>query len=195
MTSKKVMAHSTDSKLLHRGVKFDLELVQVASSKSGKMLSREVVRHPGAVLIVPVLEEPAGDQPGSVVMIRVHRHSLQRSILEFPAGTLEPGESPDACAPRELTEETGYRAATCEPVGRFYPSPGMSDELMHVYLANSLQPGPQKTEEDEFITTEIVPMDRVEQLIASGQLVDGKSIAAWFMLLSKKRLSNPGDRP
>lgn len=185
-------SNPSDKRLIHKGVKFDLEMVRIRTT-SGAILEREIVRHPGAVLIVPVARWPSADDPGAVVMIRVLRHSLGRPLLEFPAGTMGHGEDPDRCASRELTEETGYSAATWKRGGRFYPSSGMSDELMHVYVASSLEPGEQQTEDDESITTEIVPMDRVKALVRSGELVDGKSLAAWLMLKTQGLLKSPED--
>src|SRR5690242_6213072 len=108
--------------VLHKGRKFDLEQVEVRGD-NGKVHKREVVRHPGAAVVLPILE------PTRIVLIKNERAALGRTIYEVCAGTLEPPEPPEECAARELIEETGYRAATLTPLGRFYSSPGMSDEL------------------------------------------------------------------
>lgn len=160
--------------MIHEGIKFRLETVRF-EGPGGRPIEREVVRHPGSVILVPVLDSD------SVVMIRIRRLSLDRVLLEFPAGTLTPGEDPHVCATRELSEETGYRAATLEPVGRFYPATGMSDDLMHVYVARGLSPGEADLEDDEFIEPEVVPVREIDAMIASGTLVDGKSITAWTL--------------
>src|SRR5437867_5841802 len=131
--------------ILHRGRKFDLEMVELPGP-GGRTLKREVVRHPGAVVILPILD------PGRLVLIRNQRPALGKEIWELPAGTLDPGEAPEACAKRELIEETGYKAASLTPLGRFYTSPGFSDELMFAYAAAGLTHVGQALEEDEHLT-------------------------------------------
>jgi ADP-ribose pyrophosphatase len=163
--------------LIHRGAKFSFEQLTVTDA-DGTCLKREVVRHPGAVVIVPVLETPQGP---AVVLIRNWRISLERWVLELPAGTLEPGEDPGVCAERELQEETGYTAATMTPLGRFYTSPGMSDELMWAYVAQGLREGGQKLEPDERVTVHPTPVAQALGMIMSGELADAKSIAALLM--------------
>lgn len=159
---------------IHRGAKFDLEVVTIAGP-GGTPISREVVRHPGSVVILPLLDGPDGRQ---VVLIRNTRIALDASIYELPAGTLEPMEKPEECAPRELAEETGYEAATFEPLGRFYTTPGMTDELMWAFVATGLSPGRQRLEPDESMTVETVPAGRALEMIDSGELRDAKSMLA-----------------
>jgi len=160
---------------LRKGAKFDFHVLQVRLS-DGTIAEREVVRHPGAVTMVPILES-AKSNP-SVVMIRNHRLSLDRPILECPAGTLEPGEAPGPAATRETEEETGYRPATVVEVGRFNTSPGMTDELMYVFVAKGLTPTAQRLEADESIERVVMPIKDVWDAFRSGELHDGKSIAA-----------------
>ena len=155
--------------LIHRGRKFDFELLEFAGS-DGTMLRREVVRHPGAVVILPVLDD------GRIVLIRNHRPSLDRPLYELPAGTLEPPEEPLACAGRELIEETGYQAATIRPLGRFYTSPGLSDELMWAFVATGLSHVGQRLEPDERLTVHPFAAAAALGMIDSGDLVDGKSM-------------------
>lgn len=145
----------------------------------GKTVRREVVRHPGAVVILPVLDD------GRVVLIKNERPSLERAIYELPAGTMEPPEPAEACASRELVEETGYRAATIVPLGRFYTSPGMSDELMWSFLAKGLIHEGQKLEEDERVTVWPVAADRAYQMVDEGELLDGKSMLT--LLLARRK--------
>lgn len=118
---------------------------------------------------------------GRVLFVRQTRVTLGRSMLELPAGTMDRDEPPERCAARELEEETGYRAATVESAGRFYPSPGMSDELMHVFSAGSLTHVGQSLEDDESI--EVVALSPVEigAWLEAGRDLDGKSIAALAM--------------
>jgi ADP-ribose pyrophosphatase len=160
--------------LIHQGAKFAFERV-VVSGTDGKTLSREVVRHPGAVVILPVLDSASGPQ---VVFIKNWRMSVERWVLELPAGTLEQGEDPAVCAARELEEETGYAAATITHLCRFYTSPGLSDELMWAYAARGLTGVGQRLEVDERVTVHPTPIDRALGMITSGELVDAKSIAA-----------------
>jgi ADP-ribose pyrophosphatase len=159
--------------VLHRGRKFDLEVVELPG-RNGKTLKREVVRHPGAVVILPLLDGPGGDP--RVVLIQNHRPAVAKALYELPAGTLEKGEPPEACAARELIEETGYRAATLTPLGRFYTSPGMSDELMWAYAATGLTEVGQELEEDENLTVHPVGAREAIRMIDSGELIDGKSM-------------------
>jgi ADP-ribose pyrophosphatase len=152
--------------LIHRGRKFDFEQLEFVGS-DGKLLRREVVRHPGAVVILPILDD------GRIAIIRNHRPSLDRPLYELPAGTLEAGEEPLACAGRELIEETGYQAATIDPLGRFYTSPGLSDELMWAFVATRLTQVGQRLEADERLTVHPTPPATVFGMIESGELMDG----------------------
>lgn len=161
--------------VLHHGKKFDFERLTVRQS-SGKQMQREIVRHPGAVVIVPVLPD------GRVVLIEVFRISLERMSTECCAGTIEPrGEPPMACAARELIEETGYKAGSLKPLGTFYTSPGMSDELMHAFLATGLEHVGQDLEEDERIDVKIVAARAALEMIDRGEIADGKSILALLL--------------
>lgn len=167
--------------MIHRGAKFDFEQVEIETSR-GRVLSREVVRHPGAVVIVPVLEGPGGRE---IVMIRNARIALERWLVELPAGTLERGEAPEAAAGRELEEETGYRAATLRRLGRFHTTPGLTDELMHAFVATDLTFVGQRLEEDERVEAFAVPVASVLRMIESGELEDAKSMLA--ILLAVRR--------
>jgi ADP-ribose pyrophosphatase len=162
--------------LLHKGRKFDFELIEFVGG-DGNPVRREVVRHPGAVVILPVLDD------GRLVLIRNIRASVDKALFELPAGTLEPPEPPEACAARELIEETGYRAATLTPLGRFYTSPGMSDELMRAFIATGLTHVGQHLETDERITVVEMPSAAVLGMIDAGELVDAKSMLTllWAM--------------
>lgn len=151
--------------------------VQVLSwqDESGRAIQREVVRHPGAVLIVPVLDA------NTVVMIRNWRVAVDEQLWEFPAGKLEPGEPPEAAAPRELEEETGYRADRIRKLGEFYTSPGFTNELMHVFVAEGLTSFAQRLEAGEQIEVAHVALDEAMAMIHDGRLRDGKSIAGLLM--------------
>jgi ADP-ribose diphosphatase len=178
MTAIGPSAGRTDRRVLHRGAKFDLELVEYAGA-GGKTVRREVVRHPGAVVILPILDN------SRVVLIQNERPALGRAIYELPAGTLERPEPPAECAGRELIEETGYRAATLTPLGRFYTSPGMSDELMWAFLAKGLIHEGQRLEEDERLTVSPVHLEQAFEMVDKGELLDGKSILT--LLLARRK--------
>lgn len=168
---------------IHKGRKFDFELLTVR--QRGADTVRENVRHPGAVVVVPILDD------GRVVLIRNHRVSVGERLWECCAGTMEPPEPPEACAARELVEETGYRAATVTPVGWFYTTPGLTDERMHAFVARGLSHVGQDLEDDESIEVVALPVERALAMIDSGELRDAKSIVA-LLLAERAGLLRPG---
>jgi len=139
--------------------------------EDGSELAKEIVRHPGSVTILPLLDD------GRVCLIRNRRLTVNKTLLEVPAGTLDPGEEPAQTARRELAEETGYRAAHWELLLRLYPSPGVLDELMHVYVATGLSAGPTDLDHGEQIQNELVTWDEALALLAEGQIEDAKTVA------------------
>ena len=167
---------------VHEGSLFKVEALSWTDER-GRSIRREVVRHPGAVVIVPVLDAD------HVVMIRNYRIAVDDRLWEFPAGKLEPGEQPRAAALRELEEETGYSAKSVRELGTFYTSPGFADELMHAYVAEGLTPVGQRLEAGEDIQVQIVPLRDALAMASGGQnaLRDGKSIAALLMWDARSR--------
>ncbi len=155
-------------KRLLTGARISVDRVTVATP-SGPV-ARDVVVHPGAVVILPVLDD------GRVVLIRNRRVAVGETLLELPAGTLTPGEAPERCARRELAEETGYRASAMAPLLSFYPSPGVLDEVMHGFVATGLTAGAQDLDPGEEIAVE--PMDRgaLDDALARGAIKDGKTL-------------------
>jgi len=141
------------------------------TAPGGGPLTREIIVHPGAVIVLPLLTDT------EIVMIHNYRYSVEREMLELPAGTLDPDESPAACAARELEEETGYRPGRLEPMGEFYTSPGITNELMRCFVAHDLQKTQQNLDRGERIRTEIVPLVRAVELVREGAIVDGKTVA------------------
>ena len=166
------------SKLIYKARLFDLKKVKMRRS-NGHKFAHDVLFHPGAAVIVPVL--PTGD----FVLVRQFRTAAQRFILEFPAGTLEKDESPLFCAKREVIEETGYAAKRWKKLGTFYPAPGISTELMHLYLAMDLVPKPMNLDTDEFIQRKIVPYKQLERMILNGTIIDAKTIIGFFFYRMK----------
>ncbi len=142
---------------------------------NGRVVYKEVVRHPGAVVVLPLIRTEDGRE--LVVMVRQYRYPVDEWIYELPAGTLERGEDPVRTASRELLEETGYRANKLVKLISFYTTPGISDEVMHAFLAMDLVKEKQSLEEDELLTVEQVELERVLEMIKSNRIKDGKTIA------------------
>lgn len=132
------------------------------------------VRHPGAVVIVPV------DNDGSLLVLEQYRHSIKSMLLEFPAGTINPGEQPAVCAVRELEEEVAKKASEWKDLGTIYPAPGFCNELQFLYLAKGLSEGVGNLDADEIIKVKRLSISNVEDAIRSGQMKDAKSISAFF---------------
>ena len=136
-----------------------------------------IIRHPGASLAVPVLDD------GRVLVLRQYRFAVEARILEFPAGTLDDGEDPLTTMERELQEEAGYRAERWDPLGVMLPCPGYSDEVIHMFLARDLTPleKPPAGDDDEDLEVVLMTPAELDAAIASGdEYLDGKSITAWF---------------
>ena len=136
---------------------------------NGTQSIREIVRHPGAVAMVPVL--PSGD----VVLVRQFRHAARQVLLEIPAGTLEPGEDPVIAARRELQEEIGYKPGTLAPLGGEYTAPGYTTEYIHLYLATDLSESHLTQDDDEFLEVVTLPFDDALREVLSGSITDGKT--------------------
>jgi len=139
--------------------------------------TREVVEHPGASVIIPLLDNE------QVLLVRQYRYAIGKELLEIPAGTCNSGEPPEVCAKRELQEETGYACQQLEKVLECYVAPGYSTEKIHFYLATRLRRTGQSTDEDERIT--VVPLAVTDALskIRDGEICDAKTICAIFRLL------------
>ena len=142
----------------------------------GREVQREIVEHPGAVVIAAL------DEQGRVLMVRQYRHAAGESLLELPAGTMELNEEPAATAARELQEETGYSAGELRPAGGYFSAPGFCTEFLHLFIARKLKPQRLQGDEDEEIELEAVGLDEVSGLILSGAIKDAKTIAGLFVL-------------
>jgi ADP-ribose pyrophosphatase len=170
------MEETISSKTLHVGKNFSFKTDNVRLS-NGKETVRDIVDHPGAVAIVPVHD-------GEIVLIRQYRYSAKAEILEIPAGTLEVGEDPYACAVRELQEETGYAASEWSKLLSAYVAPGYSNEMIHIYVAEGLTPVGSNPEDDESIKVEKFSFDKVLGMIESNEIVDAKTISGVLAYLT-----------
>jgi len=172
------MPSEHSDQLVFKGQRVDMVLRKVRTT-SGREIVREVVLHPGAVIILPVLPD------GSIVLIQNLRHTVDETLWELPAGTLEKGEDPAECARRELEEETGYRSQQITPFGWFYTSPGILTEKMYAFIATNLQSGPQELEDTENITVMPKTPEQIHMMIRENLIVDGKTIAVLLKYLLK----------
>jgi ADP-ribose pyrophosphatase len=136
----------------------------------GNTATREVVEHPGAVAIIAVNERR------EVLFVRQFRKPIEDVLLELPAGKLDLGEEPLACAQRELEEETGYRAKEWKHLFSFYTSPGFSNEILHLMVAQSLEMGQAHPDGEEFLEVVWVPLEQARQMIFEGEIRDAKTI-------------------
>lgn len=142
----------------------------------GKLTHREYIKHPGAVVILPLFED------GSVLLERQFRYPLNRVFIEFPAGKIDPGEDTLACAQRELLEETGYTAASWQFVCTIHNAIAYADEHLEIYLAQDLRPGPAQLDEGEFLEVYRAPLAELLNGIRLGQVSDVKTIIGTFWL-------------
>src|SRR5271165_5966107 len=153
----------------------------------GIVVQRDIVRHGGSVVILAV--DNAGAEP-QILLERQYRYAADQVRWELPAGSIDRGESPRAGAKRELLEETGYRAKKWSHALHYYPSPGFVDETMTIYLARGLTPGLAHPEEDEFIACRLVPLSRALEMVLSGRICDGKTVAGalWLSECLRRRV-------
>jgi ADP-ribose pyrophosphatase len=164
-----------EKQVIYDGVKVRLELHHLEDQESGKRHKREVVVHPGAVVILGLLDD------GRVLLIRNRRYAVGETLLELPAGTLEKKEDPMNCAGRELLEETGYLARRLAPIGTYFTSPGILSEKMYAFAAYDLQEQTAALEEGEEIELQPTPFDQAIGMIGQGLIQDAKTIATLLM--------------
>ena len=177
----KLEEKTLSSKTIYEGKIISLTLEEV-ELPDGNRAQREVVKHPGAVALIPLTAD------GKLVLVKQYRKSLNRTLIEIPAGRIEVGEEPEVTAIRELEEETGYGAHQVTYIQSFATSPGFANEIIHLYLAENLYEivNPAAGDEDEFIELLEVTIDEAEQLIASGEIYDAKT--AFAVIFAKHQL-------
>jgi ADP-ribose pyrophosphatase len=163
--------------MIYQGRVFGLRRDEVLEP-SGLRTTREVVTHPGSVVVLPVLPD------GRIVMVRQYRHATRQYLWELVAGRKEPGETPKQGAARELLEETGYRAKRYKVFLDVFPTPGFLEERMYLLLAEGLTAGEAQPEEDEKIEVRAFRLKELKQTIKSGRMRDAKSIAGILYYLT-----------
>lgn len=164
-----------DRKPVHKGRIVDLS-IDTVRFPNGQVGELEMIRHSGASAVLPVLSDPAGDDP-QILLIRQYRYAAGGYMLEVPAGRPDrPGEDWEVCARRELEEETGLRAGTLVKLTEIFTTPGFTDEKIHLFMATDLTEGTAKLDDDEFLDTEVLPLSRALELIRDGEIQDGKTI-------------------
>lgn len=168
-----MMEKNISRELIYSGRIIDVYNDRVMTD-TGKETYREIVCHRGSVAMLPV-------DGSTVYLVRQYRYAVGDYLLEIPAGTLEKGESPEACARRELMEEIKMEPGKVKKIATLYPSPGYIDEIMHLYLCTDMKPAAMEADEDEHI--EIVSMDikSLREMIVSNRLRDGKTVTALLM--------------
>jgi ADP-ribose pyrophosphatase len=169
-----------DKKLIWAGSSWQL-YEQTIEFDDGSTMARGQIDHPGAVVLVPLLETAVSTPlrtgiPPKIVMIHQFRHALNQSILELPAGTRGKTEAWLTCAQRELQEETGYRADALQELGQLWPTPGLSNERMIIYLATGLHEDPLPADVDEQIEVKSYPLPELLDMIKDGRILDAKTI-------------------
>jgi ADP-ribose pyrophosphatase len=167
-------------RVIYRGRKIDLALQAVVLA-DGSVAQREVIVHRGAVALVPMVDRD------HVCLVENHRYSVGKTLLEVPAGTIDPGETPEQTAVRELGEETGYRAGRMLRLRDWYVSPGVMSEQMFLFLCEDLQPGPTDLQADEQLKPVIVPWDEALRMIDGGRIEDAKTMLSLLLCDQHRR--------
>ena len=149
---------------------------------NGKETTREMADHQGAIAVVPILPD------GSIIFVKQFRYPMGTVMYEIPAGKIDPGEDKDVCAVRELSEETGYEADNWDYLGAIATTPGFTNEVIYLYAATGLHRHAQHTDEDEFISVEVIAKENILPMIEEGLLFDSKTLAALGILSLKGKL-------
>lgn len=178
---KKFEEKTTQTTSVFRGKVISLQVDDVILP-NGKSAKREIIKHPGAVAIIPITAE------GKLVLVEQYRKALERSIIEIPAGKIDPGEEPANTARRELEEETGYGTRDLKYLQSFATSPGFADEIIHVYVAKDLYVLDEKAplDEDEFINLLEVTLEEAQEMVKDQRIYDAKTAFAVLYMSTMK---------
>lgn len=160
---------TVSKKQIYSGKIINVDLLTV-TLPNGKKASREIVTHPGASVVIPISDN------GELYMVRQYRKPVEKELLELPAGKLDPNESPEDCAARELKEETGLEAGNIKHVISIHSTPGFSNEVLHMFAAMDLKEGKACADEDEFITSEKFKIDKLINMVLNHKITDAKTI-------------------
>ena len=166
---------------IYEGRNFNLQR-RTVKLPTGKKTFREIIDHPGSVAIIPMINEE------SIILVEQFRNSVEKMLLEVPAGTLNRNEEPEDCAKRELLEETGYQARNLRKLFAGYTTPGYSNEKMHFYLATELTYIGERPEEDENIKTRIMKLDEINKMIEKGEIEDVKTVCSIMIINFERKL-------
>jgi ADP-ribose pyrophosphatase len=168
------------SKRIHAGrvINLDVDTVRFPDGSTGEL---EVIRHPGAAAVVPFASDPRGADP-TILLIEQFRHAADGTLIEIPAGRLNPGEDPRVCAQRELLEEVGVKAGRLERLTTIWTTPGFTDERIHLFWAADLTADKHAREPDEFIEVTPKPLSEVLKLIRDGVICDAKTVLGIFFV-------------
>jgi 8-oxo-dGTP pyrophosphatase MutT (NUDIX family) len=164
---------SYNHRIVFSGLVIDIEQMEVEVGRKGRH-TYQIIRHPGGAGVLPVYDD------GSISLIRQLRPAMDAVMLEIPAGRLSPAEAPSACAARELREETGITAAELIPLGSICSSPGVFDEVIHLFAATGITQGAAQPEDDEEIEVQRLPLAEALQMASDGRIGDAKTLAALF---------------
>lgn len=168
-----------EGKRLFEGRILTLEVDRVRLPGGGES-EREVIRHLGAAVMVPVTND------GSILFVRQFRYPINDLLLELPAGKLDPGEDSADCAQRETAEETGFRPRSVEKLGEFFTAPGFADELIRAFLVTDLEPAPEaEADADEVVEVVSLTVENYREMVSRGEIRDGKTLAAMAMWLGR----------
>jgi ADP-ribose pyrophosphatase len=170
-----------ESRRVFEGRKATLRVDKVELA-NGRTSEREIVEHPGVAAVVPI------DDDGCIIMVRQYRLAAEDILLEIPAGVTDPGETPEEAANRELAEETGMRAGMLTKLAEFFVSPGISTEVIHLFLAEDLEEAPLDGDEDEDIVTQKVPASTAVLMVEHGEFTDAKTIAGVLLAARARRI-------
>ncbi len=179
---KKLPYRILESREIYHGHNFRLLKDRfILDAAKHKVVTRELVDHPGAVVILPFIDKK------HILLLKQFRYAAQGDLWEIPAGTLEKNESALVCAKREIEEETGFRANRWRLLTRFFPAPGLSNEMMFLFMAEGLVEGKKNLDHDEWIEHETVSLKKAIQMIRKGQIRDAKTIAGllWVSCFEK----------